>query len=99
MDRCAITIAGGQLGAGYARATKSGLAAIEVARDRAGLSLEPTYTGKALAALIADAPTLSSQVVLFWNSHSSRSLETAIAEGERRAVPPSFQGYFASTRR
>jgi D-cysteine desulfhydrase len=96
-DRCAITIAGGQLGAGYARPTKSGLAAIDVARCRAGLALEPTYTGKALAALIADAPTLANDVVLFWNTQSSRTLE--ITEGARDAIPAAFQGYFASSKR
>lgn len=95
--RCAVTIAGGQLGRGYALPTREGLAAIEVARAAAGLSLEPTYTGKALAALIADAPTLARQVVLFWNTQSSRALD--VGDGDTRAVPPDFQGYFASRTR
>jgi 1-aminocyclopropane-1-carboxylate deaminase/D-cysteine desulfhydrase-like pyridoxal-dependent ACC family enzyme len=96
-DRCAISIAGGQLGRGYALPTKKGLAAIDVARDLAGLSLEPTYTGKALAALIDDAPTLSRQVVLFWNSQSSRPLETGNVD--THALPAELRGYFPEPRR
>jgi D-cysteine desulfhydrase len=95
--RCAITIAGGQLGGGYALPTKKGAAAIELARDLAGLALEPTYTGKALAALIDDAPTLSDRVVLFWNSQSSRPL--AVANGDSHALPAAFQGYFPAPKR
>ncbi|MEP7126419.1 MAG: pyridoxal-phosphate dependent enzyme [Byssovorax sp.] len=95
--RCAIRIAGEQLGGGYALPTKKGLAAIGAARDLAGLSLEPTYTGKALAALIDDAPGLSRQVVLFWNSQSSRPLDTA--DVDRHALPAAFQGYFPAAKR
>jgi D-cysteine desulfhydrase len=94
---CAVTIAGGQLGRGYALPTKKGLAAIDLARDRAGLALEPTYTGKALAALIDDAASLSDRVVLFWNSQSSRPLD--VAKGDSHALPAAFQGYFSAKKR
>jgi D-cysteine desulfhydrase len=96
-DRCAITIAGGQLGAGYGRSTRKGLAAIRIAEELAGLELEPTYTAKALAALIDDAGSLSDQVVLFWNTQSSRRLD--VAGVDSHALPAALQGYFPAGRR
>jgi len=95
-DRCAITLAGKQLGAGYGLPTKRGLAAIAIARELADLTLEPTYTGKALAALIDDAPALAGQVVLFWSSHSSRTLD--VASVDPRDLPAELQGYFRPLR-
>jgi hypothetical protein len=97
--RCAITIAAGQLGGGYALPTKKGAAAIAMARERAGLALEPTYTGKALAALIDDAPSLADRVVLFWNSQSSRPLAVTSIDGQSHALPAAFQGYFPAQKR
>ena len=96
-DQCAITIAGGQLGAGYGRSTRKGLEAIRVAKELAGLTLEPTYTAKALAALIEDAKTLSDQVVLFWNTQSSRRMD--VAGVDSHALPAALQGYFPAARR
>ncbi len=96
-ETCAISIAGGQLGAGYGRSTRKGLAAIRVAGELAGLTLEPTYTAKALAALIDDAGSLPDQVVLFWNTQSSRRLD--VAGVDSHALPAALQGYFPAARR
>jgi D-cysteine desulfhydrase len=87
-----IAIIGNQLGAGYARSTRKGLLAIDLARELAGLSLEPTYTGKALAALVDDAPSLARKVVLFWNSHNSRAIDTRGTSA--RDLPAELRGYF-----
>ena len=96
-EQCAITIAGGQLGAGYGRATRRGLESIDLARDLAGLALEPTYTAKALAALIADAGSLSDQVVLFWNTQSSRRID--VTGVDSHALPAALRGYFPAALR
>jgi len=72
--RARIRIVADQLGDGYGRPTRSGEEAIAIAHDDAGLSLEPTYTAKALAALVADAPALRDQTVLFWNTHNGHPL-------------------------
>lgn len=94
---CAIGIAGGQLGAGYGRSTRRGLAAIAIARELAGLALEPTYTAKALAALIEDAGSLAEKVVLFWNTQSSRRID--VTDVDTHALPAELQGYFPASRR
>ena len=44
-----------QVGEGYGHSTEAGLAAIELAARTEGLILDPVYTGKAMAGLIADA--------------------------------------------
>jgi hypothetical protein len=59
------------LGEGYAVPTSESQAAVALAAAH-GLHLETTYTGRALAALAADAGTLAGKTVLFWNTFSSR---------------------------
>jgi D-cysteine desulfhydrase len=62
------------LGAGYGHPTAEADAAIETAREE-GLRLDPVYTGKAMAALLAlrergepgDGP------VLYWHTHNARA--------------------------
>ena len=59
-----------QIGRGYGHATDAAVHAVEAARQR-GLTLETTYTGKALAALIAHARTgeLDGKRVLFIDTY------------------------------
>jgi len=68
----ALRVVHDQLGRGYGHATPAALAAVEAAA-RVGLHLEPTYTGKALAALIAEADSgaLDGKRVLFIDTYSS----------------------------
>ncbi|WP_235880215.1 1-aminocyclopropane-1-carboxylate deaminase/D-cysteine desulfhydrase [Polyangium aurulentum] len=92
LSRSDVEIAGAYLGRGYAQPTAAGLSAIALARETEGLSLEPTYTGKALAALLASAEALRGKVVLFWNTHNGRPLQT---DGvDPRSLPSSFWHYF-----
>jgi D-cysteine desulfhydrase len=57
-----------QLGAGYGIPTAQSLAAVEVLRQE-GVPLEAVYTGKAFAALLADASSgRAPKRVLFWNT-------------------------------
>jgi D-cysteine desulfhydrase len=88
------SIAGGQLGAGYARPTAAGRAALAIGR-RAGLELELTYTAKTMAALIEEAPRRRDEVVLYWHTHSGRPPPAEVAW---RDLPPEFHGYFAGAR-
>jgi D-cysteine desulfhydrase len=63
----------GVIGAGYGHPTPDGEAARAFASDRLGLTLDPTYTGKALGRCLgwmATAPKGSN--VLFINTYSSR---------------------------
>ncbi len=74
----ALDVRGSFLGDGYAVPTPEGRAAVETAAAH-GLSLETTYTGKALAALAADAAvgSLQGRTVVFWNTYNSRPVPTA----------------------
>jgi 1-aminocyclopropane-1-carboxylate deaminase/D-cysteine desulfhydrase-like pyridoxal-dependent ACC family enzyme len=85
-------------GGAYGRPTSAGEAA--VARAAAcGLTLEPTYTGKAMAALLDDADSgrLANKRVLFLHSFSSVDLSALIAAGRVDALPPPLRRYFAGT--
>ncbi|MCB1616276.1 MAG: pyridoxal-phosphate dependent enzyme [Pseudomonadales bacterium] len=56
-------------GEGYGVETAAGARAMHIAKQRAGLSLEPTYTAKAFAAFL-DGLDQNSQATLFWNTHA-----------------------------
>lgn len=77
-----------QLGHGYGSPTPAATRALEQAA-RCGLALDPTYTGKTLAALISDAESgrLRGKRVLFLNSYNSRSLAPYLEEARREALP------------
>ncbi|HEX9102093.1 MAG TPA: pyridoxal-phosphate dependent enzyme, partial [Polyangia bacterium] len=83
-------------GGAYGRATAASDDA--VARAAAvGLALEPTYTGKAMAALLADAATgaLDGKRVLFIDTYSSVDLAPLVAGGPGpSALPRALQRYF-----
>ena len=68
----------GYLGTCYGDATAESAAAVSRARGRAGLSLETTYTGKALAALLRSAPGLKGPP-LFWNTYDGADHSAALA--------------------
>jgi D-cysteine desulfhydrase len=76
-------------GDGYAVPTPECLAAVALAGE-VGLHLETTYTGKALAALRADAVagSLGDKTVVYWNTFNSRPLP-ATAED----VPAELEEY------
>jgi D-cysteine desulfhydrase len=82
---------------GYARSDAVTAAAIDVARDALGLDLEPTYTGKAMAALLHDAgqPRHRDEFLMFWNTYNSNPLpeiqESAI---DMALLPEDFLRYF-----
>lgn len=83
-------------GEGYARSTPATDAAIGVARDALGLDLEPTYTGKAMAALLHDAalPHHRDAALMFWNTYNSNPLpEVPAAAVDLGSLPAEFLRY------
>lgn len=83
-----LRLDGRWVGAGYAHPTPAALAAIE--RTAAcGLYLEPTYTGKTMAALLADAAAgrLNGKRVLFIHSYNSVDLSALRERGDAQALP------------
>ena len=84
------------LGEGYAIFTPAGMEAVAEMAQTEGIQLDGTYTGKTLAALLADAKGrgLEDRVVLFWNTLSSSDFSEIIADIDYRLLPPAFHRYF-----
>ena len=80
----------------YALFTEEGAKAIRTLQEMENITLEGTYTGKALAALLADADQgkLADKTVLFWNTYNSRDLNERIAHVDYHALPTSLHRYF-----
>ncbi len=85
-----------QFGQAYALFTEAGTEALKRMEASEGIKLEGTYTGKALAALIADAEkgTLRERTVLFWHTYNARSLSDAVDGVDYRQLPRCFHTYF-----
>jgi 1-aminocyclopropane-1-carboxylate deaminase/D-cysteine desulfhydrase-like pyridoxal-dependent ACC family enzyme len=82
---------------GYAKSNGATDSAIEFARHDLGVTLDSTYSGKAMAALLHDAaqPELSGKTMLFWNTYNSRALPvTAQAPDDASLLPEEFLRYY-----
>lgn len=85
------------LAGGYAAFDESVSNAVDAAHNRLGLSLETTYTGKAMAALLHDLqqPDYRGEQYLFWNTHNSRELPvTADRPDSLDNIPVEFLRYY-----
>jgi len=80
----------------YALFTEEGMQAVARMKDREGIKLDGTYTGKTVAAIIHDAQIkkLSNKVVLFWNTLNSRDFSDAISDVDYHDLPRRFHRYF-----
>lgn len=94
-SKAPFEIRDGFLGEEYAVFTPEGVEAIRQMRELEGCELEPTYTGKALAALEADARggLLDDAPTLFWNTFSSVHPQS-IAPGAYTSLPAALHPYF-----
>jgi 1-aminocyclopropane-1-carboxylate deaminase/D-cysteine desulfhydrase-like pyridoxal-dependent ACC family enzyme len=96
-SRTHLTFRDDFFGDGYARSNDDTERAIAVAREELGLTLEQTYTGKAMSAMLQDldASGATGQSSLFWNTYNSRPLPV---NDERpvntEALPDEFLRYF-----
>ena len=84
-------------GPGYAKSTPATDDAIAIAGDQAGLLLETTYTGKAMAAVIADSEFCARRRTrqLFWNTYSSAPLPND-DDANVGSLPDAFRRYVDS---
>lgn len=84
------------LGDGYAIPTAAAGAAVDWAAEHLGLKLETTYSGKALAALLADAAAgrFGTSDILFWNTYSSAPLPVPADRPIHEGLAPEFRRYF-----
>lgn len=86
------------LGPGYGRATAAGTEAVARAAS-AGVTLEGTYTGKALACLLAveAARAGNGRNILFWNTYNSVPQGEAIKAMDYHQLPADFHRYFTES--
>ncbi len=83
-------------GEGYAHFTPEGMEAVRLLKEAEGVSMEGTYTGKALACLLDDARKgkLEGKTVLFWNTYNSRDFSDITAPVDYHDLPHPFHRYF-----
>ena len=84
------------LGEGYAAFTELGVRAVQRMRELEGVTLDTTYTGKALGGGLnwLQKQGLQNSVVLFWNTYNSVDLTHLIQEVDYHQLPKSFHQYF-----
>jgi D-cysteine desulfhydrase len=80
----------------YAAITEEAAAAIALLYKTEGIKLDGTYTGKALAALVAHAQkgALQDKTVLFWNSFSSGNYTQFTSKVDYKQLPQTMHYYF-----
>jgi 1-aminocyclopropane-1-carboxylate deaminase/D-cysteine desulfhydrase-like pyridoxal-dependent ACC family enzyme len=80
----------------YALFTEEGMRAISLMKKYEGIKLDGTYTGKTMAALVADAGKglLKDKTVLFWNTLNSRDFSNYISNIDYHVLPREFHRYF-----
>ena len=90
----ALTLREGFYEPGYAEVTPAATHAVAVAREL-GVKLETTYTGRAFAALLADAADgkLADADVVFWDTYNSAPMP---APGREDALPPVLREFVAA---
>ncbi|MCX5772244.1 MAG: pyridoxal-phosphate dependent enzyme [Candidatus Hydrogenedentes bacterium] len=83
-------------GGNYAEYTQESVGAMRILLETEGIRLEGTYTGKAFAALLADAAagSLHGKNVLFWDTYNSRDLSNLIAGIDYHQLPKPLHPYF-----
>jgi D-cysteine desulfhydrase len=84
-------------GEGYAHSTPEAEKAIAFAREQLDIRLETTYTGKAMAALLADMrePESEELNILFWNTYYAMPVTVPTdCPLDKKALPGEFLRYF-----
>lgn len=82
-------------GSGYAVATREALEARDLVLGLHGITLDPTYTAKAFAGLVADARAgrLAGRRVVYWHTYSSAPWPAGLAGVDLAALPASLHHY------
>jgi D-cysteine desulfhydrase len=96
-QRARIVLRDEFFGRGYAKGTEASRRAIVFARHALGLTLESTYTGKAMSALLADLENPDTEALrcLYW--HTGNSVPLDVPDDmpvDRSALPQEFLRYF-----
>jgi D-cysteine desulfhydrase len=97
--RTNIRIRNDFFGPGYAQGTDATERAITFARNAFDLTLETTYTGKTLSALLADWRDITQRglKVLYWHTYNSAPIDVPAGDSAESAkLPEEFLRYFAN---
>jgi 1-aminocyclopropane-1-carboxylate deaminase/D-cysteine desulfhydrase-like pyridoxal-dependent ACC family enzyme len=83
-------------GEGYALSTPECIEAVALARELAGAKLDTTYSGKALACLVADARSgrLAGCTPVFWQTWNTRPYPAGLDSVDVGALPGEFGKFF-----
>lgn len=85
-------------GGGYAHSTPEAEMAIAFAKEQLDITLESTYTGKAMAALLADLREPGTELlnILFWNTYYAMPVTVPTDHPlDEKALPEEFLRYFS----
>ncbi len=86
-------------GGKYGKVTKEGQDAVDLIKQTEDITLETTYTGKALAGLLQFVKDKkSTDSVLFWNTYNSVDLSSIADQVDYRQLPKEFHSLFLSQR-
>ena len=97
LEPAAITVLSDWVGQGYGYPTPEGERVKALLQERYGLALEPTYTAKTMAALLAllEDGRLGAGPVLYW--HTYNALPPALRQpgpDDYRRLPAAFHRFF-----
>lgn len=83
-------------GGDYALFTPEGMAAISLMKEKFGITLDGTYTGKTCAALLSGIkkPEAEGKVFVFWNTLNSRPAPKDLDRLDYHNLPAAFHRYF-----
>ncbi len=93
-----LIIDGNYYGETYGKPTSEGLEAIKIIKETEGITLEPTYTGKTFAGLIAYVRAKKNEVkdktILFWNTFNSKDYSNVISKMDYHRLPKNLHWVF-----
>ena len=91
VDLSAPRMTGTFFGTGYGVPSEAGRRALALARDAAGLGLEPTYTAKTFAAVLDYLENGGPGPVLYWHTYNGVDLSAEAAAADLRRLPPALR--------
>ena len=91
-----VTMLTGYLGDGYASFTEHGIQAVQEAKEHENISLDPTYTGKALGGGLDWLQIKGEEEsnILFWNTYNSNDLSHLVKDTDYQHLPRPVHRYF-----
>jgi 1-aminocyclopropane-1-carboxylate deaminase/D-cysteine desulfhydrase-like pyridoxal-dependent ACC family enzyme len=86
----------GYCGEGYGVPTPGGNRALEIFREREGITLDPVYTGKTCAALLdfIESPGHADAAILYWHTYNSVDHSREAREVDYHQLPAELRQFF-----